>query len=210
MLLPFLEGLTVDEAIKTKRLYYVDHKVMDNLPCKNDRIVPALLALFFVNREKKLPPVATQLFQNPSKDNPVFLQSDNMWILANMWFQNPDAMFHRSCAKFGFTHLIMESFNLATHRSLSMSYPVFRLLAPHFMHLPAINALGMSVLLSPEGWVDVASTVGSAEMSELMVPQLCNWRLDVQSNLLKDLKDRGVEDQESLPNYYYPDDTMLT
>ena len=39
----------------------------------------------------------------------------------------------------GFTHLIAESFCVVTHRQLSPSHPIFRLLAPHFLFLLAIN-----------------------------------------------------------------------
>lgn len=209
VLLPFLEGLTVAEAIEAKRLYYVDYEIMKNLPCKDDRIVPAPSALFFVNKDKKFLPVAIRLFQD-EENNPVFLPSDDSytWLLAKLWFNNADANFHQSCTHLGFTHLIMEPFTLATHRSLSPSHPVFRLLAPHFLYLLAINSIGIKVLLSPDGWVDSALTVGAVGMKELMVRQLGNWRLDVQGNLLKDLEHRGVEDQDSLPNYYYRDDAL--
>ncbi|XP_071838412.1 polyunsaturated fatty acid 5-lipoxygenase-like [Apostichopus japonicus] len=212
MLSPLLEGLTISQAIQANRLYYVDYKVMKDLPCAEGRIIAAPLALFFVNGAKKLLPVAIQLFQDPSESNPVFLPSDDFytWLLAKMWFNNADSNFHQSCTHLGFTHLIMEPFALAAHRSLSPSHPMFRLLAPHFLYLLAINKIGISVLLEPGGWVDSALTVGSKGMTDLMARQLQNWRLDVQGNLPADLKERGVDDPQSLPNYYYRDDAMPT
>ena len=39
----------------------------------------------------------------------------------------------------GFTHLVCESICISVHRSLSPSHPVFRLMAPHFLYLIAIN-----------------------------------------------------------------------
>jgi len=41
----------------------------------------------------------------------------------------------------GYTHLLMESVCVTTHRQLSPLHPVYRLLAPHFLFLPAVNAL---------------------------------------------------------------------
>ena len=38
-----------------------------------------------------------------------------------------------------FTHLIMEGIAVVTNRELSQSHPIFRLLAPHFLFLLAIN-----------------------------------------------------------------------
>lgn len=40
----------------------------------------------------------------------------------------------------GFTHLVAETICVGTHRQLSPSHPVFRLLAPHFLYLLAINS----------------------------------------------------------------------
>jgi len=41
----------------------------------------------------------------------------------------------------GYTHLLIESVCVTTHRQLSPLHPVYRLLAPHFLFLPAVNAL---------------------------------------------------------------------
>lgn len=41
----------------------------------------------------------------------------------------------------GFTHLLMEGVVVCTHRNLALNHPLFRLLAPHFLFLLAINSL---------------------------------------------------------------------
>lgn len=211
MLKPLLEGLSIQEAIDAKKLYYIDYKVLEGLPCPDNRIVPAPLALFFVNSEGNLMPVAIQLFQKPARDNPVYLPTDDeyVWLLAKMWFNNADASFHQSCTHLGFTHLVMEPIAVATHRTLSPSHPMFRLLAPHFLYLMAINSRGLALLVSPGGWVDKCMTIGIKGMFNLVGRQLGHWRLDVQGTLPKDLEERGVDDVEALPNYHYRDDALL-
>jgi len=44
------------------------------------------------------------------------------------------------CVPVGYTHLLMESVCVTTHRHLSPLHPIHRLLAPHFLFLPAVNA----------------------------------------------------------------------
>ena len=39
----------------------------------------------------------------------------------------------------GLTHLAKEAASVATHRCLAPNHPVFRLLAPHYFYLFAIN-----------------------------------------------------------------------
>ena len=100
----------------------------------------------------------------------VFLPSDppNLWLLAKMFYNNAEAQQHQSCTHLGFTHLLMEGVVICTHRHLSPSHPLFRLLAPHFLYLIAINSRGLEKLISPGGWVDKGMTVGVSGMFELI------------------------------------------
>ena len=41
--------------------------------------------------------------------------------------------------RLGFTHLVAETLCVGTHRQLSPSHPLFRLLAPHFLYILAIS-----------------------------------------------------------------------
>ncbi|PIK61528.1 hypothetical protein BSL78_01541 [Apostichopus japonicus] len=142
MIKPFMEGLSISEAIGSKRLFIIDYSFLKDLECTGGRIIPSPIALFFVTSSKALLPIAIQLFAEPSETNPVFLPNDHhvTWQLVKMWFNNADASVHQACTHLGFTHLVMEAIGVITHRSLSPSHPIFRLLAPHFLYLMAINS----------------------------------------------------------------------
>ncbi|KAJ8048940.1 Arachidonate 12-lipoxygenase, 12R-type [Holothuria leucospilota] len=205
-----LEGVPLKDALESKRLYYIDYEILKGIKCAPGRQVCAPLALFFVNSKGQLKPVAIQLFQEPSETNPVFYPTDDFitWQLAKMWFNNADASFHQSSTHLAFTHLIMEAACVAVHRSLSPSHPVFRLLAPHFLYLIAINDAALSSLVNEGGWVNKAMSIGRDGMFDILSRHLAKWRLDVQGSLPADLKDRGVDDINALPGYYYRDDGL--
>ncbi|XP_071838206.1 arachidonate 12-lipoxygenase, 12R-type-like [Apostichopus japonicus] len=211
MVSPLFEEMTLQAAINAKKLYYIDYCILKDLKCPDKREVCAPFALFFVNSKGNLVPIAIQLFQVPSETNPVFLPTDDpyVWLCAKLWFNNADASFHQSCTHLGFTHLIMEPICLATNWSLSRSHPIFRLLAPHFLYLLAINNRGLDLLTAKGGWVDKCMTIGTDGMFEIISRELKIWRMDVQGTLPNDLKERGVDDPEALPQYYYRDDALL-
>ena len=48
--------------------------------------------------------------------------------------------------------------------------------------------------------------VGFISITERVFP---TWRLNVEGSLPADLRNRGVEDPDVLPNYYYRDDAIL-
>eukprot|EP00057_Strongylocentrotus_purpuratus_P032780 XP_788809.2 PREDICTED: arachidonate 5-lipoxygenase [Strongylocentrotus purpuratus] len=208
---PLLEGLTVSEAIEKKRLFIIDHKVLKDLPCTDGRKIVAPIALFFVNNDKYLMPVAIQLNQDPAPNNPVFYPTDPeyTWLLVKCYFNLADAAVHESASHLGFTHLIGEIIVIAANRSLSPSHPIFRLLAPHFLYLIAINNKGMTPLLSPGEFTDINMTIGSVGMADIIKRSFSTWRLDIEGSLPTDLLVRGVSDPEVLPNYPYRDDALI-
>ncbi|GIY46113.1 allene oxide synthase-lipoxygenase protein [Caerostris darwini] len=210
MVEPFLENQTLQEALNNKRIFIVDLEVLQDICCKDDRLLCAPLALFFLNKHKELMPIAIQLFQEKGPDNPVFLPSDppNTWLTAKMYYNNADASFHQSCTHLGFTHLLMEGVVICTHRNLSNSHPLFKLLAPHFLFLLAINTRGLYKLICPNGWVDKTMTVGRKGMFELIKKGLNRWHMNVHGIVPNEIKSREVE-SDILPHYPYRDDALL-
>eukprot|EP00057_Strongylocentrotus_purpuratus_P035323 XP_798592.3 PREDICTED: arachidonate 12-lipoxygenase, 12S-type-like [Strongylocentrotus purpuratus] len=95
-----------------------------------------------------------------------------------MYFNNADSAVHESASHLGFTHVVGEAIVVATHQCLSPSHPVFRLLAPHFLYLIAINNRAIGQLVSPGGYVDKTMVIGRTGMFEIIKRTWCNWRLD--------------------------------
>eukprot|EP00057_Strongylocentrotus_purpuratus_P014192 XP_011668666.1 PREDICTED: allene oxide synthase-lipoxygenase protein-like [Strongylocentrotus purpuratus] len=208
---PLLEGLKTKDATKDKRLFIIDYKFLKGLPCLDDREMCAPLALFFVNKDKYLMPVAIQLYQDPAPDNPVFYPTDPeyTWLMAKCYFNLADSSVHESASHLGFTHLFGESVVIATHRYLAPSHPIFRLLAPHFLYLLAINDKAMGDLMGEGGFADAVMNIGAVGMVEIVKRAFATYRLDVEGSLHADLQERGVSDPEVLPNYHYRDDALL-
>ncbi|XP_064636931.1 allene oxide synthase-lipoxygenase protein-like isoform X2 [Lineus longissimus] len=207
----FLEGWSLEQIIEARRLFIVDLKILEGIPHKDNTVLCAPLALFFLTMDKTLRPISIQLFQKSGPDNPVFTPSDPpyTWLIAKMWYNNADAVYHQALTHLGFTHLLMEGVDICTHRHLSPSHPMFKLLAPHFLYLLAINTRGLETLISPDGWVDKTMTVGRQGLLKLIAKGCSEWRMDVNGDFYKELESRGVHNPTVLANYHYRDDASL-
>lgn len=201
---------TVDKALQCNRIFIVDLKVLENVPCKEGRTVCAPIALFYLDKEKNLLPLAIQLSQRSSATSPVFYPTDetSTWTLAKMWYNNADSSYHQSCTHLGFTHLLMEGVAVCTNRHLSPSHPIFKLLAPHFLYIMAINTLAVQKLLNNGGWVDKATSIGVPGMLEVVSRGVKQWNLERDAIPFADCKSREVLDPKVLPCYPYRDDAI--
>ncbi|EDV26833.1 uncharacterized protein TRIADDRAFT_63720 [Trichoplax adhaerens] len=215
MLKPFLEGYTLDDAVSKNKIFLCDLSMLHSVPLAGvplDKELVHPYALFYLNKEDELTPVAIQLFATTDKRYPhtVFLPTDgNVWKLAKMFYNNADAMVHQSSTHLGFTHLIIESIAVAVNRTLSMSHPLHRLIAPHFLYLMAINSLAITSLLAPDGWIDTTMTAGRDGVLDIIAHQFKVWRLNVEGTLPEEIKARKLDDPKILPDYPYRDDGLL-
>lgn len=212
MLEPFLEGQTLEMALEANRIFIVDLEILARLELDESRKVVSPMALFFLSPSKcYLVPIAIQLYQERGEDNPVFLPSDPWytWVLAKMWFNNADAQYHRACVLLGYTHLLLEAVSIATHRQLSPSHPIYRLLAPYLRHVIPVNCFEVNELLAPGSWIDSATTLGAKGTQDLIALGWQDWRMDVHGTLPADLEQRGVADPSVLPDYPYRDDGLM-
>ena len=71
-------------------VYIADLKIMKDLPNREGQYCAAPICLLYVNGDNQLVPIAIQLEQEASEDNPIFLPSDHMmdWLLAKIFYQS--------------------------------------------------------------------------------------------------------------------------
>ncbi|XP_071396432.1 hydroperoxide isomerase ALOXE3-like [Centroberyx affinis] len=208
MVKPFLQpGSSLQREMEKGNIFLCDYKRMDGLPTRvydgQPLHLTAGLCLLYMNPENKLMPIAIQLHQQPSKQNPIFLPSDpeNDWLLAKMFLKNADVIEYETVYHLMNTHFLAEAFALATLRSFPMIHPLYKLLIPHFRFTLQINTTGIPQLLGPDG-VLIQSSLGKEGLTELMGKALSEMTYSSLC-LPEDIATRGLE---SIPNFYYRDD----
>ncbi|CAH1263704.1 ALOX15B [Branchiostoma lanceolatum] len=207
-----LKDVSLKQALQDKRLYLTDLTMLKGVKCIDGNVLCAPMALFFVDDEGDLMPIAIQLFSNgPEKfSHNVFLPTDPpyTWLLVKMWYNLAEASWHLACGNFGFSRLAMESVALCAHRTLSVSHPVFRLLAPHFNQLIPANRETLRIIDQGQ-WMDETTRIGRVGFIDILQRGWkSHWRMNVEGNLPRDLENREVDDKTALRNYHYRDDAL--
>ena len=99
----------------------------------------------------------------------------------------------------------MEAYSMATMRNLPDPHPIFKLLLPHFRYTMCINAAARATLVNNGGIIDKLFSIGGDGKIELL--QRVSQAYSVHwTNIERSVKQRGVDDKEQLPGYYYRDD----
>ncbi|XP_028252884.1 hydroperoxide isomerase ALOXE3-like [Parambassis ranga] len=210
MVKPFLEeGSSLKNEMKKGNIFIRDQKIMDGIPTRiyngESLHVTTGFCLFYMNPENKLRPIAIQLQQQPSEQNPIFLPSDSEtdWLLAKLFLKSTDVMEYQAVHHLLNTHFLGEVFTVATLRCLPMIHPLYKLLMPHFRYTVHINTEGRKILLNPNGPLSMSSLgyeglmeVMRRSLSEMTYSSLC---------LPENITARGLE---SVPNFYYRDDGL--
>lgn len=207
-------------ALQEGRVYLADYAALDGAlngtlgaEPQSQKYAYAPLAMFAVpaikSSDRLLRPVAIQCGQTPA-DYPVITPSTgaDAWLMAKTVVQIADANFHEAVTHFARTHLLVESFVIATHRQLPATHFLFKLLVPHFQGTLAINYAAHQFLVAPGGGVDelLSSTIDNSRVLMVKGFQIRGFNQDM---LPRRLQERGVNDQSMLPVYPYRDDGLL-
>lgn len=208
----FLEGFSLNEAIKNKKLFIVNHSLLNGLlNGEHQQLIPSPMALFYLNKEDILLPIAIQLYQEKSDANPLFLPSDPYytWLLAKMWFNNADAVYQRACLLSTSNHWVLELITIAMNRQLSPSHPIYRLLAPYLRLVLAVNHFEMFPLLSPGGWVDNNTTLTAEATFQLINKFWEKYNFEEFTCLKMEMEKNDILDAEVITEYPYRDDGLI-
>ena len=99
----------------------------------------------------------------------------------------------------------MEAYAVATMRNLPDPHPILKLLRPHFRYTMAINTAARATLINDGGILDLLFAIGGKGKVELL--QRISKQFHFQgTNIVRNTHERGVDDHEKLPGYYYRDD----
>lgn len=99
----------------------------------------------------------------------------------------------------------MEAYAMATMRNLPDAHPINKLLRPHFRYTMAINTRARATLINDGGIIDQAFSVGGVGKEELFKRASPLYSVD-WTNIKRSVKNRGVDDPNLLPGYFYRDD----
>ena len=99
----------------------------------------------------------------------------------------------------------MEAYGVATMRNLPDAHPLYKLLQPHFRYTMAINSAARAALINHDGIIARNFAIGNDGLIELFKRASTVHRVQ-WTNIKWNLKERGVDNSDELPGYYYRDD----
>ncbi|XP_022650142.1 allene oxide synthase-lipoxygenase protein-like isoform X2 [Varroa destructor] len=204
-----VDNLELERTMKEKKLFIIDHKILRNLPCRDDRMVVAPVGLFGVDTRGELRPLAIHLFPDAAADNVLFSPSDPpyTWMLAKMFFNMADAMIHRSWLWYGLCHLLPESIWVSANRCLSSSHPIYKLLEPHLRPVIRANSYLQCELMSPGGWMDSTTSIGMRGLQAIIGRAFEDFHIIDDLDIRKVITRNGTGDK-TLKEYPFRDDAL--
>uniref|UniRef100_H2Y5X3 Lipoxygenase domain-containing protein n=1 Tax=Ciona savignyi TaxID=51511 RepID=H2Y5X3_CIOSA len=208
--IPFLEGKSLEEAIKIGKIYLSDYSEIlkdvkrNKNTFKKQLHCPKAIGLFYVSNSGTFLPIAIQLV--PGDRDYLFTPSsgDEDWMLAKMYFRCAQANVHEWGYHFLYTHNVIEPFGVALFRCLPSAHPIYKLLRPHLRTLSAINTDARNDLIPETSKANQSLSISGSDLCRKMFK---TFRFD-DIIIPKVLKKLGTDDRTLLPNFHYRDDAM--
>ncbi|OIW08665.1 hypothetical protein TanjilG_03341 [Lupinus angustifolius] len=223
--------MTVEEAIKQKKLFILDYHdlllpVVEKVRELEGTTLYGSRTLFFLNNDSTLRPLAIELTRPPINGEPQWKEvftpawhSTGVWLwrLAKAHVLAHDSGYHQLVSHWLRTHCAAEPYIIATNRQLSAMHPIYRLLHPHFRYTMEINAFAREVLINANGSIENSFSPGKYSMLLSSIVYDKQWQFDLQA-LPADLINRGlaVEDPNAphglkltIEDYPYANDGLI-
>ncbi|EEF48846.1 linoleate 13S-lipoxygenase 2-1, chloroplastic [Ricinus communis] len=201
--------MTVEEAIKQKKLFMLDyHDLFLPFVSKVRQLENTTLygsrTIFFLTPDGTLRPLAIELTRPPMDGKPQWKDayvptwhSTGVWLwrLAKAHVLAHESGYHQLISHWLKTHACTEPYIIAANRQLSVMHPIYRLLHPHFRYTMEINALARQALINAGGIIESSFSPGKycLEMSSVIYDKL--WRFDQQA-MPQELISRGMAVQD--------------
>jgi hypothetical protein len=194
-------------ALDAGRLFGTDYPLLQD-PLVQSQVRPhvtlaAPTLAFFLDDASELHPLAIQLRPGPGPvSTPLDAPGD--WLLARTHAQAADAHYHEAIFHLLETHMVSETFAIATARELHPDHPLSQLLHVHFEWNLAIDDLARHDLLSPGGPIDLVFGASVGGVLDLARLAWRDWSFEARG-FAEDLAERGVGDKP-LERYWYRED----
>ena len=117
------------------------------------------------------------------------------------------SQFHQLSTHYLSCHAAMEAYSMATMRNLPDPHPINKILQPHFRYTRAINARARHTLINKGGIIDQLIAIGGEGKEELSKRAFAAYSVYC-TNIKHNTKERGVDNPDQLPGYYYRDDGL--
>ncbi|KAL2547182.1 Lipoxygenase 6 [Forsythia ovata] len=200
-----LPGMSVEQAIKEKRLFILDyHDILlpfiEKINLLPERKAYASRTIFCYTQNGILSPIVIELSLPTTPSSPsnkrIFTHGHDatahwIWKLAKAHVCSNDAGIHQLVNHWLRTHACMEPYIIATHRQLSSLHPVYKLLHPHMRYTMEINALARQSLINGGGVIEACFLPGKYAMEISSAAYKSTWRFDMEA-LPADLVRRGM------------------
>ncbi|KAI9100720.1 hypothetical protein K1719_024082 [Acacia pycnantha] len=213
-----LEGLSVEQAIKHKKLFILDYyddfipylRLINTTAAADisSKVHPRAYAtrtVLLLKNDGTLKPLAIELSlpqeaQFDGTPPQVYLSAEEgvekwIWMLAKAYVVVNDSNYHQLISHWLLTHALVEPFVIATNRQLSVIHPINKLLAPHFSDTMKINALARQSLVNANGIIESTFLAGRYSM-EFSSKVYKDWVFTDQA-LPIDLLKRGMATEDS-------------
>uniref|UniRef100_A0A3Q1IYD3 Arachidonate 15-lipoxygenase B-like n=1 Tax=Anabas testudineus TaxID=64144 RepID=A0A3Q1IYD3_ANATE len=191
-------------------IFLCDYKRLDGVKTsiinEKKQYLMAPLVLLHKTPDKRLMPIAIQLKQTPTDDNPIFLPTDSKydWLMAKIFVRSAEFSEHQLNVHLLRTHLLAEVFAVSLLRNIPMVHPLYKLLIPHTRYTLQINFLARLRLISETGVFTKFTASGGEGMITILRRSLSS--LTYSSLCIpEDIADRGLK---TVPNFYYRDDGL--
>ncbi|OMO99197.1 Lipoxygenase [Corchorus olitorius] len=201
-----LDGLSVEEALNSNRLFILDHhdtnmlflrKIINNTSAK----AYASRTILFLRGDETLKPVAIELsLPHPDGEefgavSKVYTPAEHgiegsIWQFAKAFVALNDEGQHQLVSHWLNTHAVLEPFVIATNRQLSVVHPIYKLLHPHYRDTMTINALARELLVNADGVIEKTFYTGMYSL-EVSSEAYKSWNF-LEQALPNDLKKRGI------------------